>query len=156
VAARRRAKRRPPQRQQRQLVGSRRPAEAEVDPAGMQRRERAELLGDHEWRVVREHDPARAHPDRRCARGDVRDHDGGRSAGDAGRVVVLSEPEAVVSPALGVLGQVERVPQRIGRRCARNDWREVKDRDREHRPTIPSGIAAAAQHQSHSATSCAR
>ena len=31
---------------------------------GMQRLERAELLGDHERRVVREHDPARADADR--------------------------------------------------------------------------------------------
>ena len=35
-----------------------RAAEAEVDAPGMHGLERAELLGDHERRVVREHDPA--------------------------------------------------------------------------------------------------
>ena len=56
------------QRPRRELVGSRRAAETEVDPAGVERLERPELLRDHERRVVREHDPARADADRRRAR----------------------------------------------------------------------------------------
>ena len=109
------ARGRPPQRKERSLIGSRRPAEPEVDPSRVQRREGAELLGDHEWRVVGKHDPTRADSDRRRPGSNVRDHDRGRRAGDAGRVVVLGDPIAVVSPLLGVLCEVERVSQRLGR-----------------------------------------
>ncbi len=45
------------------LVGAGRAAEAEIDAAGIQRVERAELLGDHQRRVVGQHDAARADPD---------------------------------------------------------------------------------------------
>ena len=37
--------------------------------------------------------------------------------------------------------KVERVPQRIAGLCAVDDRREVEDRDREHRPTLASGLA---------------
>ena len=112
----------------RELVGAGRAAEAEVDAAGIERLERAELLGDHERRVVRQHDPARADADRRRAGGDVRDHDRGRGAGDAGHVVVLGEPEAPVAEPLGVLGQVERV--RGARRRASRLRRSARGRAR--------------------------
>ena len=98
----------------------------------MQRGERPELLGDHERRVVREHDPARADADRARAAGDVRDHDRGGGARDAGRVVMLREPEAVVAPALRVLREVERVAQRARDRLALDDRREIEDRERWH------------------------
>ena len=129
------------QRAHRQLVGARRAAEAEVDPARVQRRERAELLGDHERRVVREHDPARADPDRLRPAGDVRDHDRGRGAGDPDRVVMLGQPEALVAPPLGVLGEVERVAQRLGRRRALDDRREVEhgERRQRHGSRVPVG-----------------
>ena len=55
------------QRADRELVGARRAAEPEVDAARVERLQRPELLGDHERRVVREHDPARADADRRRA-----------------------------------------------------------------------------------------
>ena len=51
------------QRLRRGLVGAGGAAEAEVDAAGEERGERAELLGDLERRVVGEHDPARADAD---------------------------------------------------------------------------------------------
>ena len=44
--------------------------------------ERAELLGDDQRRVVRQHDAAGADADRRRAGGDVADHHRGRRAGD--------------------------------------------------------------------------
>ena len=47
--------------------------EPEVDPARVQRGERAELLGDHQRRVVGQHDPAGAEPDRLGVGGDVGD-----------------------------------------------------------------------------------
>ena len=46
------------QRLQYVAVAAGRPAEAEIDAAGIERGQRAELLGDDERRVVRQHDPA--------------------------------------------------------------------------------------------------
>jgi hypothetical protein len=57
----------------------------------------------------------------------VRDHDGGRRARNPDRVVVLGEPEAVVPPPLDVLREIERVSQRLARRRAFDDRREVKN-----------------------------
>ena len=49
-----------PQRGCGQAVAARRSAEAEIDAAGVQRLEHAELLGHHERRVVGQHHAARA------------------------------------------------------------------------------------------------
>ena len=51
-------------------------AETEIDSAGEERFEGAELLGDDERRVVRLHDSAGADADGFCAAGDVGDGDG--------------------------------------------------------------------------------
>ena len=115
------------ERTDRELVGSRCAAEAEVDPAGVQRRERAELLGDHQRRMVRQHDPAGADADGLCPGRNVGDHDGGRRARDPDRVVMLREPEAVVPPPLDVLREIERVSQRLAGRRAFDDRREVEN-----------------------------
>ena len=128
---------RTPQCEKGALVGARGSAEPEVDPAGIQGGERAELLGDHERRMVGQHDPTRADPDRRRPRGHVRDHDRRCGARDTRHVVVLREPVAVVSPAFSVTSKVEGILQRIGRGAALDDRREVEDRDRKHRPTLP-------------------
>jgi len=65
-------------RAHRRLVATRRAPEPQVDATGVQRGERAELLGDDERRVVREHDPARSEPDLLGVCRDVRDqHRGG-------------------------------------------------------------------------------
>ena len=69
---------------------------------GIERLQRAELLGDHQRRVVGQHDAAGADADGRGAGGHVADDHRGRGAGDAGHVVVLGQPEAAVAPALGV------------------------------------------------------
>jgi hypothetical protein len=53
-----------PQGPQRHRVGAGRPAETEVDAAGKQGCERAELLGDDVGRMVGQHDAAGANPDR--------------------------------------------------------------------------------------------
>jgi hypothetical protein len=78
--------------------------DAEIDPAGVEGFERAELLGDDERRVVRQHHPAGADADGLRASGDMPDEDGGRRASDARYVVMLGEPEAVVAPRFGVPG----------------------------------------------------
>ena len=60
-----------------QLVGAGRPADAEVDAAGVQRLEHPELLGDHERGVVGQHHAARAQADGRGGAGDVGQQHGG-------------------------------------------------------------------------------
>jgi hypothetical protein len=54
-------------------VGARGASDAEIDPAGVQRVEHAELLGDDERLVVGQHDPARPDADRGGGAGQVRD-----------------------------------------------------------------------------------
>ncbi len=89
-------------------IGSRRAAKSEVNPAGEQRLQRAELLGDHERRVIREHDAASADANRCRSRRDVGDDDGCCRARDPGHVVMLGEPVAVDAETLGMAGVVER------------------------------------------------
>ncbi len=97
------------------LVRSRRPAEPEVDPAGEQRVERAELLGDHQGRMVGQHDPACADPDMVRRVPDVRDHHRGGGAGDPGHAVMLGHPVAGKAQAFGMareIGCVGEAPAR--------------------------------------------
>ncbi|MND59011.1 hypothetical protein D3C80_501860 [compost metagenome] len=44
------------------LIGTGRTAETEIDPIRVERGQRAELLGDHQGRVVRQHDAAGPQP----------------------------------------------------------------------------------------------
>jgi len=82
-------------------------AEAEVDAAGVDGCEGAELFGDDERGVVGEHDAAAADADGAGGSGDVADEHGGGGAGEAGDAVVLGEPEAGVTELLGVAGEVD-------------------------------------------------
>ena len=124
----------PPERTRRVRIGARRAAEPEVDPAGEQRFERPELLGDDERRMIRQHHAAGADADRRRPRGDVADDDGRRGAGDSRHVVVLGEPIAREAPSLGVAREIERVAKGIGGRCAGDDRREVEHGEPHHGP----------------------
>ena len=99
------------QRAHRWTIGARRATESQIDPSREQRLESPELLGDHERRMVREHDAAGADPDARGAGCDMCDHHGGRRTGDPDHVVVLGEPVAVIAEPLGVPGQIERVAE---------------------------------------------
>src|SRR5690606_37232135 len=122
-------------------VGARGPAEAEIDTAGVQRGQRAELLGNDERRVVGQHDAARPDANRRGAGRHVGDDDGRGGTGDARHVVVLGQPEAAVAERLGALRQLQRMPERVGRGEALTDGAEVENRKRySHGP--PSGAAA--------------
>jgi len=99
---------------------------AQVDSTGIERLERADLLGHDERRVVRQHDAARADPDGGRAAGDMSDDDGCRGAGDAGHVVMLGQPEAPVMPPLGMLREIERVAEGVGGVAALVDRRQVQ------------------------------
>ena len=117
----------------RDRVRAGRPAEAKVDPAGKQRGQRAELLGDHQRRVIRQHDSTRADPDRGRTRRHVPDHHGRGRAGDAGHVVMLRHPVPAIAQLLGMARQVERAVQRVGGCAALVDRREIEDGKRNHR-----------------------
>jgi hypothetical protein len=113
----------PSQGAKRALIRARRP---QVDAARVDRFEGAELLRDDERRMIRQHDAARPDPDPARAGGHVPDDHRGGGAGDAGHVVVLGEPDAVIPPALRMLGEIQRVPERVAGRGARRDRREVE------------------------------
>jgi hypothetical protein len=104
----------------------------------MQRLERPELLGDHERRVVREHDPSRPDTDRRGRIREVCDHDRRRCAGDPVQVVVLGDPVPLVAESLGVAHEVDRVAKRLRRSPALDDRCEVEDRERRHPSKVPT------------------
>jgi hypothetical protein len=104
------------------LVGTRSAAEPEIDSPGKQALERPELLGDHQRRVIRQHDPAGADAYGLGPGGDVADHHRRRRAGNARHAVMLGQPVAPVAPFLRVLGQIERIAQRL-RRVAANRHR---------------------------------
>ena len=91
------------------LVGTWRPAKAKIDTTGEQRRQCPKLLGDHQRRMVRQHDPAGTDTDRFGATGHMADAHRGRRAGDACEVVVFGEPEALEACGLSVLRQVPRI-----------------------------------------------
>jgi hypothetical protein len=114
------------QRPHRRLVAARGTAEPEVDAAGIERVERAELLGDHERRVIGQHDAAGADADRARSLRDEADRDRRRRAGDRRHVVVLGEPEAAKAELLGVPRELARPVQRGPRVAALRDLREVE------------------------------
>jgi hypothetical protein len=94
-------------------VAARRAADAEVDACRRQRFQDAELLGDLERRIVRQHDAGAADADAPGARRDRGHQDLGRAAHDGGQAVVFAEPEAVVAERFAVFGQAERVANRL-------------------------------------------
>ena len=92
--------------------------------------EHPELLGDDERLMVRQHHAAGAHADRAGDARQVRDQDGRRRARDPGHVVMLCDPVAPVAEALGVLRELERVPQRPAGVGAGRDGCEIEDGER--------------------------
>jgi hypothetical protein len=87
------------------LVGARRTADAEVDPAWEKALQRRPTLRHHKRRVVGQHDTARADPNpprdrRRARRQDLR-----RRAPYAGHVVVLGVPQPHIAELIGQPGK---------------------------------------------------
>ena len=78
------------------------------------------------------YDPASANPDRFRFACDVADHDGCRRARDAGKVMMLREPEAMVTPSLGVLREIGRIAKRERGVAAVNDRREIEYGEARH------------------------
>ena len=129
------------QREHRVRVGSGRAADAEVDAAGMQRREHAEDLGHLERAVVRQHHAAAADADARRRGGDLRDQDLRRRAREHRRAVMLRDPVALVAERLGVAREIDRVAQRVGARRPLRDRRLVENaQDEGHRRIVPAAV----------------
>jgi hypothetical protein len=105
-------------------------ADAEVDPARRERLEDAELLGDLERAVVRQHHAGAADADALGARGDRRHQDLGRAADDRRQAVVLAQPEARVAEAIAMLGERHRVADRRVLAAAGERDRLVEDASR--------------------------
>ncbi len=95
------------QRPGRQLVTAGRAAQPQIDPSRKERFQRAELLGDHQRRVIGQHDAARAHANMRGARRDMANDHRRRGAGHAGDIVMLRHPITVVAPLLGMLREIK-------------------------------------------------
>ncbi len=107
-------------------AGSRRAAQPQVDPAGEQRIQRAELFGDLERRVVGQHDPARSDADRGGRIADMREHDRSRSPGNALHCMVFGNPEPLAARVLGRAGERGRGGKGIADRAAFADGDEIE------------------------------
>src|SRR6185369_858833 len=117
-------------------ISARSATQPEIDSAGEQRLQRAELFGHLQRRVVRQHDPPGPNPDARCTSPHVTDQHGRGRAADAGHVVVLGQPEARVTQPLCVLRELQRAAESQGRRAALDDGGEIQDRERNHESRI--------------------
>src|SRR5690606_26679581 len=109
------------------LVAARRAPQAQVDPAGVQRLQGAELLGDGQRGVVGQHHAARTDPDPLGVRGDVRDEHAGGRGRDGRHVVVLGVPDPAVAQPVGGLRQFQAGLQALPGGSPLRDVREVED-----------------------------
>ncbi len=116
---------------------ARRAAETEIDAPREQRRQRAELLGDLEWSVVGQHDPARADPDGRGGVADMREHDRGRTPGDPGHGVVFGDPEARAPRRLRDAREIDRGSEGFLQGSALAHRHEIEDREICHCGGVP-------------------
>jgi two-component system, LuxR family, response regulator FixJ len=87
------------------------------------------MLRDDQRGVIGQHDAAGPDPDAAGAAGHIADHHRGRRTGNADHVVMLGEPEAAVSEALGMTRQVEGISQGVGRARAFGNKGEIEDRE---------------------------
>ena len=117
----------PPQSRRGQRVGARRATQPQPHAAGMERGERADLLGDHQRSVVGQHDAAAGDPDAPGG-GEHLPHENGRGRGEVGRgAVVLREPVAGIAGLVGGAGQLQHLAQGIGAGAPGRDRHEIED-----------------------------
>ncbi len=101
------------------LVRTGRSSKSEVDSSGVHRGQGAELLGDEEWSVVREHHATGAKADVLGLCTDMGDEHARRRRGDARDVVVFGVPNPVVAGLLGLLGERHAAGEAVTRRLVR-------------------------------------
>jgi hypothetical protein len=95
-------------------IATRCATDPKIDPVGEKRGKGSELFRDDKRRVVRQHDATRTDAHALCRRGHMTDDDRRRRAGDAGHVVVLGEPVAVIAQTLCLFCQIDSVGKRFG------------------------------------------
>ena len=130
-----------------------RAADAEVDAAGVRGLQQRELLGDGQRRVVGQHHPARAQPELRRLRGQMRDQHRRAGGRHRGHVVVLGQPVAGVAEPVGGLRELRRRRQRIGRRLVgahRDEIENGKPHCVVNAITLPANVPAACRKMSSS------
>ena len=82
--------------------------------------------------MIRQHDAARADPNRFRSAGDVSNYDRGRRARDTRQIMMLRQPVAMISPFFGVLREIERVSKRRERIATFEDRRKIENGIRFH------------------------
>ena len=108
------------------LVGARGAAQPQINSAGEQRIERAELFGDHDRRMIGQHDAAGTDANRAGGPGHMGQHDAGRRAGNAFHTVMFGGPVPVEAQAFGMPRQIGCVGQRLGYGAAVGDGDEIE------------------------------
>src|SRR5437868_15476335 len=88
--------------------------------------------------MIRQHDPACAHPDGARARRHISNHNRSRRAGDADHIVMFGEPEAPVTPPFRMLREVQCIPQSVRWRSAFRNKCEIKNRKGRYTATVIS------------------
>src|SRR5690242_12541577 len=128
----------PPQGPRGQQITPRRTTQAKIDSPGIKCGQRSKLFRNHQRRMVRQHDSARPDTDALGPTGDMTNHHRGRGAGDSGKVVMFRQPIAVITPALGMLGEIEGVAKGERRVATLNDRRQVEKGKMLHRSLMLS------------------
>jgi hypothetical protein len=82
--------------------------------------------------MIRQHDAARTHTNRRRPACEISDHDSRRSTSDAGHVVMFGEPVALVPKRFRVLREVKALAQRLAWCFSKDDRNKIEYRDRNH------------------------
>ncbi len=98
----------------------------------MNRRERPELLGDDQRRMVGEHYTTGAYSNGGGPGSHMRDHHRRRRTRDTRNAVVLREPEPVVAPPFCMLGEVQRIAEGLRRVTPLHDRSKVQHGKRNH------------------------
>ena len=91
------------------LIAARCATKPEIDSSRIQRIQGTELLGDHQRRMVGQHNATRTEMQRGGIGSQITNQYGGRCAGDAGHVVMFSQPVAVVAALFGQSSEIKRV-----------------------------------------------
>src|SRR5690606_7918495 len=110
---------------QRQPVRAAGPADAEVDPVGVEAVEGAVGFDDPQGDVVGQHDAAGPDPNAGGVGGGVGDEDLGGGRGDRGHAVMLGVPEAGKAQLVAQPGEIDGAGERVGGGVALGDGREV-------------------------------